>query len=276
MKVRFGPAGIPLRCEDRSTIEGVKCCAALGMDAMEMEFVHGVRLTKEKAEQVKAVAVKQDIALSSHAPYYINLCSAEPQKEENSRRNIFQAAQATAWAGGTITVFHPGYYQKLSKEQAYEKAKKNLLEIEAMLKQEKVKIRLGAETVGKKSQFGGLAEVIKLAQELEMLVPVIDFSHIHARTDFPLKGIDDYRRLFSMLEKELPGYTQDFHSHFAEINYTEKGERNHLPLGTNNEPPYEPLMQMLAEQGYSGRIICETPQLDYDSEKMQKAYKRAL
>lgn len=276
MNVRFGPAGVPIQCEGSSTHEGVKCCSELGLSAMEMEFVHGVRMKEESASEIQKTAKELDIVLSSHAPYYVNLCTSEEKKIESSKRHIFDSARITALAGGTITVFHPGFYQKLSHEDAYSRAKERLVEIEEKLKANNIKIRLGAETVGKPTAFGGLNENIKLAQELEMVEPVIDFAHLLARGDMKLANADDFRNLFKKLEDELGDYVNHFHSHFSEIEYSEKGERNHLVLGTKHEPPYEPLMQVLAENGYSGTIICESPQIDIDALKMKAEYVRCI
>lgn len=270
--IRFGPAGIPIQCEGKSTLEGVECCSRLGLTAMEMEFVHGVRMKADSAKEVAAAAKKLDISLSSHAPYYINLCSTEKPKLANSKRHIMESARITALAGGGITVFHPGFYQKRTPEQAFDAAKSVLKEIEEDLKTERIRIRLGAETVGKKGSFGGLEENIRLSQELDIVEPVLDFAHIHARGDLRIKGEEDYRKIFSMLEKGLGDYVKRFHCHFSEINYTDKGERNHFPLGTNNEPPFRPFMKLLAENGYSGTVICETPKLDIDALTMMQAY----
>ncbi len=276
MNVRFGPAGVPIQCDGSSTHDGVKCCAELGLDAMEIEFVHGVRMKEDSASQISKTAKELDISLSSHGPYYVNLCTSEEQKMANSRRHIYESARITSLAGGTITVFHPGFYQKLSKEEAYSRAKQRLLEIQERLKQDNVKIRLGAETVGKPTAFGGLEENIRLSQEIEMVEPVIDFAHLVARGDMKLSNADDYRSLFRKLEGELGDYVKRFHSHFSEIEYSEKGERNHLVLGTKHEPPYEPLMQVLAENGYRGTVICESPQIDIDALKMKAEYERCM
>lgn len=270
--IRFGPAGIPIQCAGSSTLDGVRCCRELGLDAMEMEFVRGVRLGEKAAEEVAKAAKELDISLSSHAPYYINFCSKEEEKMANSRRHLFEAARATHLAGGRITVFHPGFYQKLTPDEAYAIAKKELASLVERLRQHGIRTVLGAETVGKKSAFGSLSENIRLAQDIEGLEPVIDFAHAHARGDFRLNGADDYRKLLGTVEKELPGYSGHIHCHFSEINYSDKGELNHLPLGTNNEPPFGPLMEVLAENGYSGTIICETPRLDIDAMAMQKEY----
>ena len=274
MRIRFGPAGIPLQCSG-GTVEGIQCCHEIGLDAMEMEFVQGVRMKEDGAIEAAKAAKKYDISLSSHAPYFVNLCSKEPEKIQNSKRHIISSARITALAGGNITVFHPGFYQKVSKEEAFKLAKKHLVEIEAELETMNTKpaIRLGAETVGKKSAFGGLDENIRLSQELEMVVPVIDFAHLHARGDVKISGEADYAKVFDMLEKELgSSYVKSFHAHFSEINYSDKGERNHYPLGTNNEPPLKPLMKVLAENEYSGTIICETPKLELDAILMKKEF----
>ncbi|MFA5077796.1 MAG: deoxyribonuclease IV, partial [Candidatus Micrarchaeia archaeon] len=58
------------------------------------------------------------------------------------------------------------------------------------------------------------------------------------------------------------------------INYSEKGELNHLPLGSNNEPPFRPLIKVIAENGYSGTIICESPKIEIDALLMQKEYEK--
>ncbi|MBI5228085.1 TIM barrel protein [Candidatus Micrarchaeota archaeon] len=272
MSIRFGPAGIPLSCKETSTLSGVKCCKDIGLDAMELEFVHGVRMKDVSAAEIKSAAGDLDIRLSSHAPYYVNLCTNDPAKRENTIRHIFHSARTTALCGGIITVFHPGFYQKLSPQEAFAAAKKTLLEIEEKLKQNKIKIRLGAETVGKKSAFGGLLENIKLSQELDFVEPVIDFAHLHARGDFRINGESEYKAIFDLLERELGDYVKRFHCHFSEINYSEKGELNHLDLGTKDEPPFRPFMKVLAENGYSGTVICESPKIDLDALLMKQTY----
>lgn len=273
--MRFGPAGIPIQCKG-DTLEGIECCKQLGLEAMEIEFVRGVKMSNQGAKEAGEKAKELDIRISSHAPYYVNLCTLDRVKAEGSIRHIFLAAKATFLANGWITVFHPGFYQKLSKEEAFQIAKKRLLEIKEKMDAEGIKCILGAETVGKKSAFGGFKENIRLAKELDFVKPVIDFSHIHARRDILIKGEEEYRKIFSILEKELGDYVKNFHSHFSEINYNEKGELNHLSLGTNNEPPYKPLMKVVAELGYSGTIICESPKIEMDALLMQKEYEKNL
>ncbi len=275
-RIRFVPAGIPIKCDGTSTIDGIRCVHKLGLGAMEMEFVRGVRLKEAAAKEAGKIAKELDISLSSHAPYFINFCSSDGRILANSARHLFEAAKATDLALGRVTVFHPGYYQKSSKEQAFQDAKQELAHLVETLKSHGIKTMLGAETVGKKSSFGGLEENIRLAKDLEQVEPVLDFAHLHARGDQVIKGADDYRKILSFVEKELPGYKAHIHCHFSEINYSSKGERNHFPLGTNNEPPYKALMEVLVENGFAGTIICETPRLESDALIMQKEYQIQL
>ena len=229
-KIRFGPAGIPLSLKGGSSIDGVKESARLGLSAMELEFVQGVRMKEDTAGQIAKVAKELDISISSHAPYYVNLCTNDELKIKNTYRHILESARITSLCGGNITVFHPGFYQKLTPDQAFKEALKNLKIIEEKMRENKIKIRLGAETVGKKGAFGGLLENIKLTQELDFVEPAIDFAHLHARGDFKIHGEKEYKQIFDLLEKELGDYVKRFHAHFSEINYGDKGEKNHLVL----------------------------------------------
>ena len=60
MKIRLGPAGIPLSCKGGNSIDGVKCIAELGFDAMEVAFTHGVYMSLKVAKEMGKVAKNQD------------------------------------------------------------------------------------------------------------------------------------------------------------------------------------------------------------------------
>jgi deoxyribonuclease-4 len=51
--VYLGPAGIPQYVvRAKSTLDAVKAVRELGLNAMEVEFVQGVRMSRELAKQV--------------------------------------------------------------------------------------------------------------------------------------------------------------------------------------------------------------------------------
>ncbi len=269
--IRFGPAGTPEECN--STLEGIEFSYKEGLDAFELEFVRGVKMKEEKAREIREISEKLGVKLSSHAPYYINLASKEEAKLNRSIYHIYSSAKITDIAGGRITVIHPGYYMGMSKEEAYGRVKKALLKIEEKLKKEKIKTLLGIETMGKVNSFGKVEEVINLAREIEAVFPVIDFSHLRALNLFSFKEKEHYIKIFDMFEKELGReVVENFHVHFSEIEFGEKGEKRHLILGTKYEPDYRVFLETCVEQGYKGVVICESPKIDKDAVLMKKYY----
>jgi len=275
--VRFGPAGIPSITEG-GTFEGIKDVAKIGLSAMEVEFVRGVRMGKEQAEKIAEEAKKLDVSLSCHAPYWINCCAKEQSKLDLSVRHLIESARAMESLGGGVVVFHPGYYMGRSSEECANLSEETLSRVLEMMKHEKIThVRLGAETVGKLSQYGDLFECINLSNHFGQshLIPVPDFGHLHARGNGCIKNKSDYEKILDQFDKSLPDYLKHFHSHFSELEYSEKGERNHIPLGSN-EPPFSPLAELLAERGCSGTVVCESPLLEQDALKMQAIYSRFL
>ncbi len=268
----FGPAGTPIQCEKSETLEGIKCAKELGLNAYEVEFVRGVKMKEELALKIKEENQKLKLRISSHAPYYINLATMEKDKEKRSIYHILSSAKTTYLMGGDITVIHPGYYQKLSKEKAYELVRERLKKIAERIREEKIKVKLGIETMGKLSTFGKLEEVIKLSQEIDEVYPVIDFAHLRALKVSSFKEEEDYIKIFETIEEEVEGYAKNFHVHFSEIEFGEKGEKRHLELGTNYEPDYRAFIRACVNNGFSGVVICESPKIDIDAQKMKEYY----
>ncbi|MDD5122492.1 MAG: TIM barrel protein, partial [Dehalococcoidales bacterium] len=176
----FGTAGIPLSTPGSSTIDGIYHIKTLGLDALEIEFVRNVYLTRESATNVGAAAREAGIRLSAHAPYYLNLNAAEPEKLAKSRSFLFKAAQIASFAGAGNVVFHPGYYLKNTSEEAFATILENISKVEQQLSEEGLSTSLSPETTGKVSQFGTLDEVLGLCTRLKRLTPCIDFAHLHA------------------------------------------------------------------------------------------------
>ena len=98
--LRFGTGGVPLSVKDRSVISGINRLVELELDHMEVEFVHGVRMKREPAEQAGALAAEKGITLTCHGPYYINLNSEDAEKCTASVRRILEDRPRRTLAGG--------------------------------------------------------------------------------------------------------------------------------------------------------------------------------
>ena len=271
-RLRFGTAGIPLSTGKRSTVDGIKRVRELGLDAMELEFVRGVNMKTELAKKVKYVAKKNDVLLTAHAPYYINLNAAEKAKVEASKNRIIQSAERLYEAGGWSVVFHAGYYLKQPPESVYQKILEALRDIEKRLMDKGVKVWIRPELTGKPTQFGDLKEIVKLSEELEMVLPTIDFAHAHARNKGECNSTEEWREMLAFMEDRLGREALDnMHIHMSGIEYTAKGERRHLPL-QESDMKWEDLLRVLKEFRVKGVVISESPNIEDDALLMKKKY----
>jgi len=261
-RLRFGTAGIPLSTPKRSTIDGIAHVRNLGLDAMELEFVRGVNMKPELAKKIKYVAKKHDVLLTAHAPYYINLNASEKAKVEASKRRIIQSAERLHDAGGWSVVFHAGYYLKQDPARVYNRIRDALKEIERELMDRGVKIWLRPELTGKPTQFGDLKEIVKLSEELETVLPTIDFAHAHARNRGKCNTAEEWREMLAFMEDRLGREALDnMHIHMSGIEYTAKGEKRHLPL-MESDMNWEDLLRVLKEFRVKGVVISESPNIE--------------
>ena len=199
----FGTAGIPLNSKGSTTAEGIANVKRLGLGAMELEFVRSVNITKEKAPEVKKSAEKNNIILTCHAPYYINLNSLEKAKLKASIYRILNSARVANLCGAWSVCFHPGFYQKSTKEEAYKRVREAIKEISNTIKNENNNIWIRPETTGKESQFGNLDEILNLSNEFNNVMPCIDFAHFHARTNGKYNSYKEFCEILEKVEKKL-------------------------------------------------------------------------
>jgi len=275
----FGTAGIPLTCPERDSLAGIAFVRKLGLDAFEFEFVHNASMAQAKAVECGKAAKENKIVLSAHAPYYINLCSDEPDKVAASKARILATARILENAGGGRVVVHSGYYGKLDKKKAYELVKEGYLDVLEKMKKEGIqKATIAPETTGKPSAFGNLEELYTLADEIgfERFKPTIDFAHLHARGNGAMNSKKDFDSVFEtitgLVGKEGP---RQLHCHFAGIQYSIKGEIRHLTIDAKS-PDFSLLAQSLVDNSCSGEIISESPNIETDALTMKREYGKAL
>jgi len=270
--LRFGTAGIPISTADRNTLNGIKRVNELGLGAMEMEFVHSVNISKESAPLVAEQSKKSDVTLTCHGQYYVNLNSKEPEKVEASKKRVLNAARIANLCGAYSLCFHAGFYQGMEKEKTYSNIKKQMEEITAILKKEKNPIWVRPETTGKPTQFGDLKELLQLSSELENVMPCIDFSHLHARTNGKFNTLEEFKSVLNQVEK-ITGKDgiKNIHAHVSGIAYSEKGEKHHQEL-KDSDFNYKALLKALKDFNAKGVVICESPNIEKDALLLQKAY----
>ncbi len=256
MRILVGTAGIPASSDERTTEGGIREVKSLGLHSMEVEFVRGVSMSPEKAMEIGQVQKETGIKLSVHAPYYINLCN--PEKVRDSQKRIIDSAHRGHLMGAEVIVFHPGYYGKLDKEEAYDMVEQACIEMGNLVEDNKWNVKLGLETTGKVSQFGTVDEILRVCRAVKTCVPVIDWSHLFAK----YQGKIDFREALSKVTDA--GYTH-IHTHFSNIEFTEKGERRHLTLD-HRQPDMEKVAKVILESDLKEiNMISESPILETDA-----------
>ncbi len=273
-RTRFGPAGYPM---DAPRKEAFSYLRSIGLGGMEYQAVRTVPKNEELLSWVKKEAKDNDIVLSLHAPYAINLASEDEAKRRASIERLLRAAKAAHKMNAKHVTFHPGYYGKLGREKALKLALDSLNELVSEVRDEGLRVELGPETMGKPSQLGSLDDVLIMAESVDLVIPTIDFAHIHVREGGCLKSKEDYSRILDEIERRL-GTLNGLVIHFTEVEPTKSGygERMHHELGSGYGPEFKYLAMLMAEREVRWLVISESPLLERDSLKMKRAYKRYL
>jgi deoxyribonuclease IV len=267
----FGTAGVPFSSADDSSLAGIERIKALGLDCLEIEFVQGVKMGLDTAAKVREKAAKMGVRLSVHAPYFINLNSEDPGKRLASQDRLLKTARVGDACGASSVVFHAAFYGKDTPEQAYPVVKRELAAVQSIVRTERLAITLRVETMGKRSQFGSLDEVIALCRDIDGLQPCLDFSHLYAR-EGKVNSYPDFHRVLSKVARKLgPRSLRNVHIHIAGIYFGDKGEIKHLNL-EETEFRYDEWLQALRDLGVKGMVICESPNLEGDAVMLKKLY----
>ncbi|MEM2600032.1 MAG: TIM barrel protein [Thermoproteota archaeon] len=272
---RIGPAGFPLR--GPHGIDAMPYLRKIGLNAMEYQAVRSLRISRKPAVELGSAASENNILLTLHGPYAINLSSGRKLVRKQSVQRLVKSAEIASWMGAFHVTFHPGYYSGLPRElamQAQKEAFKNVLE---KMSEKRLSVELGPETTGKPEQFGTLEELIELSNTFENVRLTLDFAHIHARMGGSVKSRGDYEKILDAVEKTLGSEKmRNLVVHFSEVETTSKGygEKRHHPLGSGYGPDFRKLAEIIVEKGYSFILICESPLLEVDALKMKRMLTR--
>ena len=268
-KLNFLTAGMPLSTGKGGYPKAFDILREMGLDGMEVEFVHGVRMSDDTR---KLLNDTKDLMFTAHGPFYINLNSKEEEKIEASVQRIIETAQAASDFGGFSITYHAAFYMGKDKETVYQEVKKQTEKIINTLKENNIKMWIRPETTGKSTQWGDYEEIIRLSKEFEYVLPCVDFSHIHARTGGQYSTYDEFCKVLDRISTELGDFAiNNFHAHLAGIDYTAKGEKRHLIL-EESDMNYKDLLKALKSYGVKGALVCESPNIETDTKILKDYY----
>ena len=270
-KLNFLTAGIPLSAKDYKS--GFEVLNNMNLDGMELEFVRGVRISDISKKTV--LNRNNNFIITAHAPFYVNLNSKEEEKIVSSIQRIIETALTAENLGGYSITYHAAYYMEKDPEEVFKKVVEGHNKIFDELNKNNSKIWVRPETTGKKTQWGNIDEIIALSKEFDRVLPCVDFSHLHARENGKINTYDEFCLIFDKIAKNLGDVAIDnFHAHIAGIEYTSKGEKQHLNL-LESDFNYKDLLKAFKTFNVKGAIICESPNIEEDC-KLLKDYYQSL
>jgi len=270
----FGTVGSPISTPKKpgGSVGAIQQIAELGLQALELGWVQSVRVTEQTCFEIKQAASKFYVALSVHAPYFINL-NADAEEWPKSRLRLMNSAYYGNLAGATDIIFHPGSYFEKPAQDVLPIAVQRLRECVEELSQAKIFVTLRPETMGKKAMLGSLEDTIYMSKEIPEVAPCIDFAHLHARGgDGTLNSTEEWIKVLETYTQALGDESlQKLHIHLSGIEYSSKGEKKHLPL-QESDLDLPALFMALKQKNCSGRILCESPVMEDDALYMQKIW----
>ena len=276
--IKFGPSGAPTRFYDeghKTTEEMPLWVKQNGLDCFEYSFGRGVNLGEAKAKSIAEAFKKENIEISVHAPYFINLATPEEAKAENSFNYILSSAVVGKLMGANRVVFHPAAQGKETRETAVNRTIARLIELKSIIEERGLTdMKFCPETMGKIAQIGTIEEITHFCTLADFYYPTVDFGHVNAREQGSLKTKDDYIvRLKYMIN--ILGYEKvnDMHVHFSKVEYTAKGEKRHLTFeDTIFGPDYKPFIEAIVELNLHPYIVSESAGTQADDAKTMKDY----
>lgn len=262
--IRFGPSGNSesFYAEgNQASVQAPAWLHARGLNAYEYSFGRGITLSEESAEKIAAEAKKYDIAVSAHAPYYINLSNPDPEKREHSFLYVTESARLAKALGGDRIVVHVGSEMKMEREEALKNCRDGLKEALRRLHDQGLSdVHVCPETMGKPGQIGNIEETLDFCLLDEQLIPCVDFAHLHALSGGGLKETEDFEKVLDRMEETLGRErAKNMHIHFSTVEFTSVGERRHRTFADLEfGPRFHHLAPLLKARGYTPRVICES------------------
>ena len=268
----FGTAGVPSSMPKKNNpIEGVKRIHELGLDCMQLEFAHGVRMKEEMSSNLCKISYELGIPLTSHGPYYINLNAREQDKIDSSVERIIQTAKISDSCGAESMTFHAAFYMKDSPFDVFDLVEKSLNVIEERLNRLDIEIELRPELTGKTSQFGSLDELISLTKSVGSVRPCMDFSHLYARTGH-YNTYQEFCGVLERLDEEIgEDALSNMHIHISGVKSSSKGDIKHLNLD-DSDFNWRDLLRALKSKDCRGYMICSSIDSEGDAKKLKDYY----
>ena len=217
------------------------------------------------------MAKRLDVKISLHTPYYMDIGSNN-DLTERCLNIIRHAGIITNALGGEVAVTNLGLYNAGSDDETNANIIENMTSIMDWWDGAKIKAKLGIEVTGRSEAYGSLEQVTELCDNVDGIVPVMNFPHHHARTRGSLLTAADFK---DVLDRISPYCKGSIHTLFSGVEHFEGNEKRLTPI-KKGDLKFEPLGEALADMDQDVTVISGSPLLEHDAMYMKVIHERVL
>lgn len=240
-------------------------------DDILITLASGLVQNFQELNELGRMGKQLDVCLSMHTPYYMDLAS-NSELTQRSRNNVRWAGTMTHHMSGDIVVTHLGLYGHQGENEAKSNITENISALMGWWEDNDLKPLLGLETSGRQEVFGSLEEIMEICDQVNGVVPVINFAHLHARESGALREPEDFGHILDKT-KDLVGNV--FYSHFSGVEHEAGNEKRVTPI-KKGDLRFEPLAEYLVDNIPEITIISSSPLLEHDAMYMKVIFERVL
>lgn len=232
----------------------------------------GITKNFDELYEINDLARRFDVSVSIHTPYYTDL-SSNNEFTGICMDGIRHAAILTNALGGRLITTNLGLYANgMSVDDAIDNIYKNVADIMDWWKDNDLKPKLGIEITGQQNVFGSLEQVLNICDQIDGLIPVVNWSNHYSRTNGELLEVEDFKHIFEQIEPYCGG---SIHSLFAGVEYCDNNEFRLTPI-KRGDLKFETLAECLVEVKPDITIISSSSLLEHDAMYMRIIHERNL
>jgi len=231
----------------------------------------GIARDYAELEELGAIARELDIEMSLHAPYYMDLANADGLAAKS--------VDAVKWGGlladamnALVVVTHIGLYGSLAPEAALAQVTDNVRALRDWYRDARLRPALGLEASGRQEVIGSLDEILSIARAVRGVRPILNFAHVHARENGLLKQPSDFA---GVLDRVREFVDDRYYVHFSGVEHEGGNELRYTPI-KKGDLRFEPLAELMMDDGRDLTIISSSPLLEHDAMYMKVIYERVL
>ena len=272
--------GVPMKdLEDRFIVEMIRddefiCDPNTPVEENDtlIQMISGITSNFDELYDLGDFAKKVDVDVSLHTQHYMDLGSNSPLTEK-CMDSIRYAGIIENALGGDIVVTNLGLYNGVDDDADVEATiYDNVASLMDWWKEQGLIPKLGVEITGQQDVFGSLEQVLDICDNIDGLVPVINWPHYHARTNGSLLEPEDFSYVIEQVEPYCNGH---IHSLFAGVEHSDGNEHRLTPI-KKGDLKFDVLAECLVDLKPDMTIISSSPLLEHDAMYMRIIHERYL